>query len=77
MFDYSLTEIANKSGVSWSTFKRVWPTFIKQNLVMHTRDMGKAKLFKLNFKNLIIKKLLELREQILKEVRIRAVVVPA
>lgn len=77
MFDYSLTDIANKSGVSWSTFKRIWPSFITQKLVKHTRDIGKAKLFKLNFENPIIEKILELRERILKEAQIKEVVVAA
>ena len=77
MFDYNLTDIANKSGVSWSTFKRVWPSFILQGLVEHTRDIGNAKLFKLNFENPIIEKVLELREQILKEAQIKEVVMLA
>ena len=77
MFDYSLTEIANKSGVSWSTFKRVWPSFITQKLVEHTRDIGKAKLFKLNFENPIVEKILELREKILSEAQFKEIKVIA
>lgn len=77
MFDYSLTDIANKAGVSWSTFKRIWPSFIVQGLVVHIRDIGNAKLFKLNFENPIIEKILELREQILREVQVKEVAITA
>ncbi|MEM4703240.1 MAG: hypothetical protein QXP53_02035 [Candidatus Pacearchaeota archaeon] len=76
MFDYSLTEISKKAGISWSTFKRIWPDFIKQKLVIQTRTIGNAKLFKINLENSFIQKLLELREKILEEATSKKILIP-
>ena len=43
-FDYSLTDIANNSGVSWRTVHRIFPRFIKNNIVVKTRMIGRATL---------------------------------
>lgn len=59
-FDYSLTDIANNSGVSWRTVHRIFPKFIKNNMVTKTRLIGRAQLYKINYKNESIKKLIEL-----------------
>lgn len=65
-FDYSLTDIANNSGVSWSTLYRIFPSFIKNKIVVHTRIIGKAKLFQLNSKNETIQQLVKLYKSILR-----------
>ena len=59
-FDYSLTDIANNSGVSWRTVHRIFPKFIKNNIVVKTRMIGRAQLYKINDKNESVKKLIEL-----------------
>ena len=59
-FDYSLTDIANNSGVSWRTVHRIFPKFIKNNTVTKTRLIGRSKLYKINDKNESVKKLVEL-----------------
>ena len=59
-FDYSLTDIANNSGVSWRTVHRIFPRFIKNNIVTKTRMIGRAQLYKINDKNESVKKLIEL-----------------
>jgi len=64
-FDYSLTDIANNSGVSWRTVHRLFPKFIKNNMVVKTRAIGRAQLYKLNVKNESIKKLIELFNKLL------------
>jgi len=59
-FDYSMTEIAKKSGVGWSSFTRVWKELLNKQIVTQTRTIGNAKLFKLNTKNLAVQKLVRL-----------------
>lgn len=55
-FDYSMKEIAEKSGVGYSTLRLFWKELVKDEIVVHTRDIGNATLFKLNTKNSIVKK---------------------
>ena len=54
-FDYSLTEIAKNSGVSYSTLQIFW-----NNLVVKTRRVGKSNLYRLNTENPAIKQLIKL-----------------
>src|SRR3989344_6100007 len=62
MFDYSLSEIAKKSGVSWKTLYKIFPEFIKYKIIKYTRTMGKSTLYALNRGNPIVEKFLELDE---------------
>lgn len=59
-FDYSLTEIAKNSGVSYSTLQIFWDKLIKNNIVVKTRRVGKSDLYKLNTKNPFVKELIKL-----------------
>jgi len=65
-FDYSKVEISRNTGVAWKTLYRVWPLLEKYNLVIRTRHIGRATLFKLNTENPIAKALWELAFQIAK-----------
>ena len=56
--DYSLTDIAEGSGVAWSTLNLLWPKLEKMKLVNHTRDVGKAKMYRLNIQNPTVKELM-------------------
>lgn len=47
-FDYSLTDITNESGVSWATVNALVKKLEKEGLIVHTRRIGSAKLFKIN-----------------------------
>jgi len=60
-FDYSLTDIAKNSGVSWRTLHQIMPKLIKSGIVKQTREIGRAKLYTLNKDNLLAKRLLELQ----------------
>lgn len=60
LFDYSLTEIAKNSGVSYSTLQTFWDKLVKNNIVIKTRRVGKSDLYKLNVKNPAIKQLIKL-----------------
>jgi len=65
-FDYPKTEISRNSGVAWKTLYRIWPTVEKYELVVRTRRIGRAELYKLNEENPIAKALNELAFQISK-----------
>ncbi|HLC56674.1 MAG TPA: hypothetical protein VJJ23_05545 [Candidatus Nanoarchaeia archaeon] len=55
-FDYSMTDIANLSGVGYSTLKIFWAKLEKEQIIINTRVVGKAKMYKLNLNNPITKK---------------------
>ena len=65
-FDYSLTDLAKNAGISWSTLHRIFPVFEKREIVIETREVGRAKLYKLNQNNIGVKKLVLLYDSILK-----------
>ena len=58
--DYSLSDIAEGSGIGRTTLFRIWNDFEKLDFVKQTRTIGNAKLFKINLKNNFIKKLIAL-----------------
>ncbi|MFH1592362.1 MAG: winged helix-turn-helix domain-containing protein [Candidatus Woesearchaeota archaeon] len=64
-FDYTLTDIAENAGVSWGTLHTIFPRLIKRNIVIKTRDIGRAKLYKINIENQIAKKLIDLYDYII------------
>ncbi len=47
-FDYSMSDIARNAGIGYSTIKLFWKNLVKNNIVTHTRNVGKAKLYALN-----------------------------
>ncbi len=60
LYDYTLTDIAENSGISWATLHKVFPMFEKFNIVKETRRIGRAKLYTLNEENILVKKLIEI-----------------
>ena len=64
-FDYTLTDLANKAGVSWTTLYRIFPYFLKNKVFIEVRQVGRARLYKLNLNNLLVKKLVDLHDSIL------------
>lgn len=58
--DFSITDMAENSRIGRATLYRLWDDLIKNEIILHTRDIGKAKLFKLNVANVKIKKLIEI-----------------
>jgi len=59
-FDYSMTEIARGARVGWSSFTKIWQHLLEKNIIVYTRNIGNAKLFKLNKENPAVKKLIKL-----------------
>ena len=59
-FDYSLSDIAKEGGVGWNTLHSFFFKLIEKGIVKETRQVGRAKLYKLNTDNPIVKKLIEI-----------------
>ncbi|MBI4014943.1 MAG: hypothetical protein HY365_03230 [Candidatus Aenigmarchaeota archaeon] len=59
-FDYSLTDVAKESDVGWNTLHSFFPKLIEKGIVKETRQVGRAKLYKLNEENPIVRKLIEI-----------------
>ena len=55
-FDYSMTDIAANSCVGYSTLKLFWRKLEENSIIKQTRIVGKAKMYRLNFANPVIKK---------------------
>lgn len=66
-FDYSKKEIASQANVSWNTPESFWKKLEEKKLVVFTRKIGKAGLYKLNAQNPAVQKLLELDKLLMKE----------
>ncbi len=64
-FDYTLTDLTNKAGVSWTTLHRIFPSFVKNKIVIEVRQIGRAKLYKLNANNPLVMKFVDLHNSIL------------
>jgi len=59
-FDYSKTDIASGAGISRTTLFSVWDNLEANELVAFTREVGRAKMYRLNMKNEVVTKLIEL-----------------
>lgn len=65
--DFSITDMAKNAKIGRTTLYRVWNDLIKNKIIVHTRMIGKAKLFKLNKENFVIKKLIEIDDRLMLE----------
>ncbi len=63
--DYSLTDIAENANIGWMTLHRIWNNLLRLNIVVPTREIGRAKLFKLNEENPAVEKLIKLYDTLL------------
>ena len=57
--------IAENSSIGWTTLHRIWDRMLKSGLVMPTREIGRAKLFKLNEENPTVKELIKFYDTLL------------
>lgn len=64
LFDYTLTDIAENSGVSWTTLHRIFPMFEKLGIVKETRRIGRAKLYTISTDHPLVEKLVKMRNEI-------------
>jgi len=59
-FDYSSIDITKGAEIAWSTLHEFFPDLVKLGIVIKTRKIGRAELYKLNLENPLVKKLLEI-----------------
>jgi len=64
MFDYSLKELAKHTGTGTSTIYTFWNRLVEFGIVVETRRVDKATLYKLNTKSPLVKKLAEIDMQL-------------
>lgn len=65
--DASLGDIAEGAGINRVTLFRLWSKLEKLKIVVHTRNIGNAKLYKINMSNPRVKNLAELFDKIITE----------
>jgi len=59
-YDHSKTDIAKGAGVSKTTLFKIWKTLEELEIVVETRRVGRARMYKLNEGNPIVQKFIEL-----------------
>ena len=67
IFDYSQKEIIDGCGISKKSFYANFGDLVALELVWQTRNVGRAKLYKLNGQNPVVKSLLTLEWRLIKE----------
>ncbi len=65
-FDYTLTDLLN-AGVSWGTLNTLVPKLLELGIVIKTRKIGRATLYKVNKDNVAVKQLTELYDGLIVE----------
>ncbi|MBI2508295.1 hypothetical protein HYV89_05075 [Candidatus Woesearchaeota archaeon] len=63
--DHSIGDIAEGAGINRVTLFRMWNNLEKSKIIVHTRDIGNAKLYKLNISNYYVIILIELFDKII------------
>ncbi|MBS3105221.1 hypothetical protein J4234_03125 [Candidatus Woesearchaeota archaeon] len=58
-YDYSMKDIARYSEVGYTTLKGLWKEFKEKKIVVQTRVVGKAKMYKLNMKNPVVSRFID------------------
>ena len=65
-FDYTLTDLLN-AGVSWGTLNALIPQLVKLEIIVKTRKVGRATLYKINLNNQAAKQLAGLYDTLIKQ----------
>ncbi len=63
--DYSISDIAEGAEIGRTTLFRIWDDLLKSKILVFTRQIGNARLYKLNLTNPFIKKLAEIFDEII------------
>ena len=64
LYDYTLSDISENSGVSWSSLHRIFPKLVEMGIVEQTRMIANAKLYHLNEKNHLAQELIRIDAKI-------------
>ncbi|MBU2639649.1 MAG: hypothetical protein KKG75_02990 [Nanoarchaeota archaeon] len=62
--DFSISDMARNVVIGRTTLYRIWDDLLKKEIILPTRIIGKAKLYKLNKENPKIQKIMELDDMI-------------
>lgn len=63
-FDYTLTDLL-QAGVSWGTLNMLVPKLTELGILIKTRKIGRATLYKINQNNLAAKQLIGLYDKLI------------
>ena len=63
-FDYTLTDMLN-AGVSWGTLNHLIPNLVNLGIIIKTRKIGRATLYKINQENQTAKQLIALYDNLI------------
>jgi DNA-binding transcriptional ArsR family regulator len=63
--DYSISDIAEGSEIGRTTLFRIFDDLIKAKIIIPTREIGNAKLYRLNLENPLVRKLVEVFDEII------------
>ena len=63
--DYSISDIAEGANIGRTTLFRIFEDLLKNKIIIHTREIGNAKLFRLNINNPFVKKMIEIFDEII------------
>ncbi len=58
-YDYSMKDIARYACVGYTTLKVIWKEFKEKKVVVQTREVGKAKMYRLNLKNPVVERFID------------------
>ncbi len=73
LFDYSREEILKNVSISRKTLFKIWRDLEDSGIMVMTRQVGKAKMYRLNRENEVVKKLVELDLALGKQAMMKAV----
>jgi len=67
IFDYSKTQIAELSGISFNTLETLWDRLLEEGIIKKTRKIGNSQMYQLNKEDPIVKMLLEIDKKLMLE----------
>jgi hypothetical protein len=63
--DYSITDIAEGAEIGRTTLFRIWEDLLGAKIIIFSRQIGNAQLYRLNLTNPFVKKLVEIFDEII------------
>lgn len=63
--DYSISDIAEGAEIGRTTLFRAFDDLVKSGVIIPTRQIGNAKLFRLNKSNPFVRKMVELFDEVI------------
>jgi len=64
IYDYTKKDISNDANVAWSTLHTFWKDLEAFKVIVPTRTIGRATLFRLNMESPIVQHLIELDKKL-------------